>query len=282
MKRICGIALIAFVAAVISFAQQSATPSPAAGPTPVGSGLLHLPPSNEAGAQKAGQLLEQMVAALGGAAYWNMHDMEQDGRTYSFYHGSPTGAGALFWRFWQPPDKERIELTKQRDWWVIYRGDEGFETTFKGTVPVEREQLEDYLRRRDHSLAWVLHKWFEEPGVALFYDGSGIAERKQSERVTVMNSRNDSTTIWIDSDTHLPLRTGFTWRDPKTRYRTEEWEGYDNYRPIQGIMTPFSITRYKDGEPSNQRFINGVKYNQNLPGSMFETKASVVPDKKNH
>jgi hypothetical protein len=47
-------------------------------------------------------------------------------------------------------------------------------------------------------------------------------------------------------------------------------------------MTPFSITRYKDGEPSNQRFINSVKYNQNLPGSMFETKASVVPDKKNH
>jgi hypothetical protein len=278
--RLWALTLFLGMAARYSFSQEATVPAPSAGPAATGN-LLHLPPGTDAGAQKAGRLLEQMVAALGGEAYLNIQDMEQEGRTYSFFHGNPNGAGALFWRFWQPPDKERIELTKQRDWIVIYRGEEGLETTFKGTAPVEPEQLADYLRRRNHSLYWILHKWLQEPGVALFYDGASLAERKEAEKISVITAQNDSASIWIDNTTHLPLRVGFIWRD-KDRYKTEEWEGYDSYRLIQGIMTPFSLTRYKDGDPSNQRFISGVKYNQTLPTSLFEAKATVAPEKKKH
>jgi hypothetical protein len=255
---------------------ESAQTSPATVP---GSGLLHLPPTTDPGAQKAGQLLEQMVATMGGAAYLNVQDMEQEGRTYRFYHGEPEGTGALFWRFWRWPDKDRVELTKQRDWIVLFVGDQGYDITFRGTATVEKDQLDDYLRRRNHSLLWVLRRWLDQPGVALFYEGMGIAERKQADQISIITSANDAVTISIDSTTHLPLRIGFTWRDLKTHDRNDDAEGYDNYRPIQGIMTPFSITRYHNGEPATQRFITLTRYNQNPPDSMF-TATLTAPGNK--
>jgi hypothetical protein len=269
----------AFVGLVVTPATaitDSAQTSPATVPS---SGLLHLPPATDPGAQKAAQLLEQMVATMGGAAYLNVQDMEQEGRTYRFYHGEPEGTGALFWRFWRWPDKERIELTKQRDWIVLFVGDQGYDITFRGTAAVGKDQLDDYLRRRNHSLLWVLRKWLDQPGLALFYEGLGLAERKQADQISIINSQNDAVTISIDSNTHLPLRVGFTWRDPKSHDRNDDAEGYDNYRPIQGIMTPFSITRYHNGEPATQRFITLTRYNQNPPDSMF-TAALTAPGNK--
>jgi hypothetical protein len=236
---------------------------------------LHLPPTTDPGTQKAGQLLEQMVGALGGEPYLTLQNMEQSGRTYAFYHGEPTGAGALFWRFWKWPDKDRIELTKQRDVVTLFVGSQGYDITYRGTAALEDDQLQDYLRRRSHSLPWVLRQWLG-PGTIVLYEGQGVAERKQAEKVSVLNAQDDSVTIAIDSQTHLPLRVSFVWRDPKTRDRTEEAEGYANYRPVQGIMTPFSITRYRNGEPSNQRFITETKYNLSLADSLFQ--ATVTPE----
>jgi hypothetical protein len=43
-------------------------------------------------------------------------------------------------------------------------------------------------------------------------------------------------------------------------------------------MTPHSITRYFNGEMSQQRFITTAKYNQNLPDALFE--ASVTYGRK--
>jgi len=221
-----------------------------------------------------------MIQALGGAAYMNLQDMSQDGRTYSFYHGNPTGAGAVYWRFWKWPDKDRIELTKQRDWVIITNGDSGYEVTYKGAAPQDKDQLQDYLRRRQYSLEWVLRKWLKEPGIALFYDGPTVAERKQAEQITIMNARNESVSIAMDTTTHLPLQKTFTWRDPTDRQKNEEYEVYDNYKLIQGIMTPLSISRGRNGDMMNQRFINTVKYNQNLPDSMFEVHSSYDPNAK--
>ena len=75
-----------------------------------------------------------MIRALGGEAYLTLRDMKVEGRTYAFYQGRPSGLGMLYWRFWQAPDKDRYELTKQRDVIDLYLGDKGYETTYKGTV----------------------------------------------------------------------------------------------------------------------------------------------------
>jgi hypothetical protein len=241
------------------------------------------PTANE-NAAKARAILNQAIQTLGGSAYLNIQDMSQQGRTYSFHRGEATGPGAPFWRFVKYPDRERIELTKQRDIAYVYNGIKGYEITFKGTTGLDAKILADYLRRRDHSLDAVLRRWINEPGVALFYEGAAVAADKPADQVTILNSKNDSVTLYIDSNQHLPVKKVFTWRDPEDNLRNTEEEIYDAYRPTQGIMTPYSITRFYNGEMSNQRFLNTVTYNTGLADSMFEAKAtydpSTLPEKK--
>src|SRR5579863_156625 len=135
-------------------------------------------PVDQQNANKARALLDQAIEALGGNAYLNIEDMTQEGRSYSFHHGEPSGAGGLFWRFYRFPDKERIELTKKRDVVYVYRSDQGFEITYKGTRSDEPKSVSDFLRRRQYSLDWVIRKWLSEPGIALFYEGHTKAAQK--------------------------------------------------------------------------------------------------------
>ena len=56
-----------------------------------------------------------------------------------------------------------------------------------------------------------------------------------------------------------------------------EEEIYDGYRLVQGVMTPFSITRTYNGEMSNQRFLNSVLYNKGLEDSLFNVTSAYSP-----
>jgi hypothetical protein len=230
-------------------------------------------------ARKAKTLVDQMIQALGGNAYLNVEDISQEGRTYSFHLGQSEGVGVLFWRFYKFPDKDRIELTKKRDVAYVYRGDQGFEITYKGTRSDEPKSVTDYLRRREYSLDWVIRKWLPGPGIALFYEGHTVAAQKDAEQVTIMTSGNQSVTLYIDTSSHLPVKKTYSWRDPSDKQRNIEDEIYDNYRPVQGIMTPFSVTRFYNGDMSNQRFFNSVNYNKGLVDSMFAADITYDPYK---
>ncbi len=222
--------------------------------------------------QKALKILNDMIHALGGEAYLNIRDMQVEGRTYGFYHGQPTGQGLQFWRFWEWPDKDRWELTKQRDVVELNVGDKGYEVTYKGTATQDPKQLEDYLRRREHSLEWVIRKWLPAPGTMILYGGPAMVEQNLADQITVLNANNDSVTLSIEPRSHLPVKKTYSWRDPNDRMLDEESEVFSNYRLIQGIQTPLSTVRNLNGEMSNQRFMTTVTYNNNFPATMFETK----------
>jgi hypothetical protein len=53
-------------------------------------------PGDQQNAHKARALLNQAIEALGGPAFLNIHDKEEEGRTYSFHHGQSTSNGVLF------------------------------------------------------------------------------------------------------------------------------------------------------------------------------------------
>jgi len=262
MKRFLSILLFAAMAAA------QATP-PAAPAIPI----------DQQNANKARALLDQAIEALGGNAYLNIEDMTQEGRTYSFHHGEPSGAGVLFWRLYRFPDKDRLELTKKRDVAYVYRGNEGFEITYKGVRADDPKSVTDFIRRRKYSLEWVLRKWLHEPGMALFYDGPAVAAQKDTLQVTLVNSKNESVDLYFDASTHLPVKKSFSWRDPTDRERDVEEEVYDNYKPVEGVMTPFSVTRFYNGDMANQRFLNSIRYNTGLSDSLFNVTATYDPNK---
>ena len=222
--------------------------------------------------QKAYALLNQMIRALGGDAYLNVQNMQTEGRTYGFYHGQPSGMGTVYWRFWQWPDKERIEFTKQRDVAELFVGDKGYEITYKGTATQDPKDMDDYLRRRDHSLEWVLRHWLPAPKTMILYDGTAMVERNLADQVSVLNGDNDSVTISIDSTTRLPVKVSYSWRDPVDRQFDDESIIFSNYKLVQGVQTPYSTVRNLNGEMSNQRFITSATYNTNMSPTLFETK----------
>jgi len=260
MKHLLTIVLLLGTA----FAQNAAPASPTAIPV------------DQENARKAKALIDQAIQALGGDAYLNIQDISQEGRTYSFHLGQPNSVGTIYWRFYKFPDKDRVEVTKKRDIIAVFNGDQGYEITYKGTRKQDAKDVSDYLRRRHYSLDWVLRKWLKEPGVALFYEGPTVAEQKSVEQVTIMNASNEGVTLYLDVNNHLPIKKTFSWRDPTDKQRNIEDEVYDNYRPVQGIMTPFSITRFYNGDMENQRFLTSVSFNQNLSDSLYDAS---VPSK---
>jgi hypothetical protein len=237
-------------------------------------------PVAQANARKAKAILDEAIAALGGQAYLNIQDITQEGRTYSFHMGRPEGAGLEFWRFYKYPDKDRYELTKQRDIVELFNGNKAVEITYKGVHSQDPKDVTAYLRRRPYALDWVLRHWLNQPGVALFYENQTVAEGKAVDQVTVMDASDNAITLYFDVDTHLPVKKSFSWRDPTDKQRNTEEEAYDSYRATQGVMTPYTVTRYYNGDMSNQRFLTSVVYNQNLSDTLFDTTRSSLPSHK--
>ncbi len=137
----------------------------------------------------------------------------------------------------------------------------------------------DFIRRRKYSLEWVLRKWLHEPGMALFYDGPAVAAQKDTQEVTLMSSHDESVDLYFDASTHLPVKKSFSWRDPVDRGRDTEEEVYDNYKPVEGVMTPFSVTRFYNGDMAGQRFLNSIHYNTGLNDSLFNVSVTYDPNK---
>ena len=81
-------------------------------------------------------------------------------------------------------------------------------------------------------------------------------------------------------DSHLPIKKTFTWRDPVDKQKNLEEEIYDNYRPVSGVMVPFNITRYFNGDMSRQRFLFSVTINQGLDQAMFDPNSGYDPNKQ--
>lgn len=258
--------MLSILAATCTAAQSSAGAAPQSAPVA------------QDNAVKAKAIVDQAIQALGGQAYLNIQNMSQTGRTYSFHRGEATSAGVLFWRFVKFPDRERLEVTKQRDVAYVYNGDKGYEITYKGTRPQDAKDQIEYLRRSHYALDRVLRKWVNEPGVALFYEGETVAEGKTVDQVTVMNAHNEGVTLFLDTSDHLPVKKTFTWRDATDKQRNVEDEVYDNYRDVQGIPTPHTITRFYNGDMSSQRFLTSVSYNQGISDSQFA--AEVGPAQK--
>jgi hypothetical protein len=268
-SRIFALSLLLLSLAALPAAHAQAPPPEATAPAAT-------VPAADPTAAKAHQLLQQMIDALGGEAWLNYTSCTQEGRNYSFYHGNPTSAGTLFRRFYQFPDKERNELSKQHDVVYIYNGDKGYETTYKGTAADEDKTVQEVLRRRRHSLEVVVRQWLRDPQTLLFYEGQSVADQQLVDMVTLLNKDNDQLSIGIDVHTHLPISKRYSWRDPD-KYKVEDETIYGNYRLVQGIQTPFTITNRRDGEISGQSFLTHAEYNTSFAPGFFNATVTYDP-----
>jgi hypothetical protein len=228
---------------------------------------------------KGRELLQAMVTALGGDAWLNLKDSVIHGRTAAFYLGAPTEQIVPYWQMHRASGEERMEYTKKRDIIQIIAGGKGVEITYKGRQYLPQDNVDDVLRRRAHSVEAVARVWMKDPTATVFYMGTDTVGRRQADKIRIVTAQNDNVTLELDKENHLPLRRIFRWRNTTYKDFDEDEEEYDGYQPVQGIQTPFNITRYHNGELTQQRYIVDVRYNVGLPDAMFDAATVPLPKK---
>jgi len=231
-------------------------------------------------AAKARAALDQMVQALGGEAWLNLKNQLREGHVAAFFHGNPDVGTTLYWEYHAWPDRDRYEFTKHRDVLQYYVGRAGWEITYKGKVPLPQDQVDDFMRRRDHSIETAVKVWLKDPKTILVYEGQHLAARHLAEQVTLISANNEAITILMDVQTHLPLRRSFEWRDPLYKDKNVDAEEYDDYHVIDGIPTPFTITRYKNDDMTRQYYLHKAVYNQELDEGFWSVDAAATRVKK--
>ncbi len=225
-------------------------------------------------AQKARTALDAMVQALGGPAWLNIKSQVRQGHLAVFFHGQPDAGTTKFWEFHTWPDHDRIEYTVHRDVVQFYVGRTGMEVTYKGKAALPQEQVDDFLRRRDHSIETAIKQWLPDPQTILIYEGQRLAERHLADQVTMISPQNEAITILMDTQTHLPLRRTFQWRDPVYKDKNLDAEEYDDYHVVNGLPTPFTITRFRNEDMTRQQFLDKVTYNEEIPADFWSVEAA--------
>jgi hypothetical protein len=240
-------------------------------------------PSEQTQEQRGRKLLDQMLEALGGDAWLNRHNMRVYGHAGRFFQGAPNGIVIDFTSIRQfanggRPDAQRIGFItdksmilpgKKIDIVQIWINNSGHEVTFKGNTTLPKDQVEDYYRREDHSIESIYRTWLKAPGVVVLDEGSTMVERRLTERVTILSDNNDAVTVDIDSQTHLPRRRTFVWRNTTFKDKDEDAEEYDDYHTIQGLPTAFTLSRYHNGDLASQIFYTKVEYDVELSPDTF-------------
>jgi hypothetical protein len=230
--------------------------------------------AGQANAAQARTALDAMVQALGGQAWLTMKNQMRQGHVAAFYQGKPNVGTTKYWEFHAWPDRDRIEFTTHRDVVQFYLGRTGSEVTYKGKAPLPQEQVDDYLLRRDHSIETAVKLWLNDPKTILIYEGQHLAARHLADQVTLISPENEAITILMDTQTHLPLRRSFEWRDPVYKDKNVDAEEYDDYHTMNGFPTPFTITRFKNNDMTRQYFLDHVSYSQELPADLWSVDAA--------
>jgi hypothetical protein len=228
----------------------------------------------EQSAAKAREILNQAVEALGGNAYLSVHDVTCTGRLGSFDHaGDVTGFGK-FIDYTQPPFKDRQENLPKRNIIQVFNGDKGWELDRGGVTDAPQADLLQFKEDVLKDIDYVLRRRIHEPGMILRYSGPDVVDLKQVDWVELVDSDNRTIRIAFAGNTHLPIRKTVETRDPRTQRKSAEIEYYSNYHPIDGVQTPFQITRERNGIKIFQVFFDKCDYNTSISDALF-TKESL-------
>jgi hypothetical protein len=245
------------------------------------------------------QVLEQMVSALGGEAWRGRRNWRSTGNFGIFYKGQPNDAALKFEELHRiDPNATRLVVITHfgggigdllgipigkdhRDIVELLAGENGYEITYRGKQELPKDIVTEQLRQRAHTLDAVMG-WLKEPGTGVFYEGTATVARRPAERVSITTAANDTVTLEIDASTHLPVSREFRYRDAVFKDLDVDREEYDNYQLRDGVMTPFTVTRYRNGDMVGQRFIADIHYNVALDPALFnpEIPLSGKPPKR--
>ena len=243
----------------------------------------------EQSAAKAKELVQRVIAALGGQAYLNVRDTQCDGRIAQYGTAGTMMGFTLFRDLWILPDKNRVEYISKGEHSIlaflvgtdtllitnggalitVYNGKEGW-TLDKAGVSNEPDDLimafDDQLKTGMNNM---LRQRIHEPGVEMSYGGSDLIDLKEAEWIEFTDPEHHEMRLGIDKYSHLPLRWIVATRNPDTREHAEIVTSYTQYLTQDGVKSPLSIEVSRNDRKVSQTFLSNCKYNSDLDPQLF-------------
>jgi hypothetical protein len=230
-------------------------------------------------AAKAKQIIQQAIDALGGQTYLNIHDVTCTGHAGMFGHSGDLNGFENFIDYIMPPTKdgqakERQENLPKRNIIEIYNGDKGWVLDRGGVSEAAVSDVNRYEEETKIDLYNILRNRIHEPNMIFRYAGADVVDLHEVDWVELIDSENRTIRIAFSRSTHLPVHKTVDTRNPNSQLKSQEVEIYSNYHPIEGIQTPFQITRDRNELKDYQVFFDKCQYNTNVADSLF-TKESL-------
>lgn len=245
--------------------------------------LLVAPVYAQTRAERAKQVIDQAIEALGGERFLNMRDRVETGRAYSFYREEVSGlAVASIYTKYVPVDdssspsnlavRERQSFLRNKKEFsaVLFTDKDAYTITFRGARPLPEDSLERYRITTFTNIFYILRVRRGEPGLLFDHKGSEIWMNQPVEVVDIVDAENRVVTVYFHQSEKYPLRQVFYRRDPKTRQRIEEITEYGKYRDSgNGVRWPWTIQRFRDGQKIFEMYSESVAVDQGVSDSLF-------------
>lgn len=247
----------------------------------LGLALLNVAPLGaQTSQEKAKQVIDAAIAALGGPNFLALRNKVETGRAYSFYQEKLTGLSraTVYTRYLSAPTPPRIDqfylrerqsFGKEESWAVVFNEEDGWEITFRGARPLRKQTIERFRDNRQRDIFYILLRRLGEEGLILDYRGTDVVDNRPMDVVDITDASNRVVTVYFHRATHLPYRQVFYRRD-ENRIRHEEVTIFDKYRDVGGgVQLPFVIQRYQDGQRTFAMFAESVLINQDITDEKF-------------
>ena len=221
--------------------------------------------------EKAEQVIERAVAAMGGRAFLDVRTVTSRGYYTPFQEGDAT-LPSSFVDYMVFPDRERTEFRSQGVRMIqTYTGETGwiFDGMGRKLLDVKPEQAKDFRLAMRTSIDNILRGWWRTEGAQLQYVGrreAGLAKRNEVVRLTY----TDGFTVEFEfgAKDFLPAKALYKKQNAEGDEVAEE-DHYAQYLTIGGVSVPFVIDHFRAGQQSSRVNYEAVDFNRPVPDSLF-------------
>ena len=261
-RKVTG-ALFAILVSVISCLAQSAA-------------------ATKANDEKAEQIVQKAIQAMGGDAYLNVRTVIGRG-FYTDYHDGVSGVPLRFVDYIAYPDRERTEFSGngnrtiqtnyQNDGWM-------FDAAGKSLKDQTAKQVEDFRTSMRTSMENLLRGWWRKEGATLSYVGrreASLGRRNETVRLTYPDG------FWIEYEfaavEGTPAKSIYKrqQKNPDTDEMFETTEEDRFFKPVAvaGVSAPFVIDHFRNNVQTSRINYESIEFNKPLADSLFAKPANI-------
>ena len=243
------------------------------------SAMQRTPPATD---EKAEQIIQRAIEAMGGSAYLNVRTIVGHGQFTQFKDGE-SGLPSAFVDYIVFPDRERTEFrassgkiiqTNTADTGWVYDG------AAKSIKEMTKVQIADFKIALRASVENLLRGLWRKDGAKLAYVGrreAGIGQRNEVVRLTYPDGY--AVEFEFAAKDSLPMKVLYKRKNAEGNEVAEE-DRLAQHLKIQGVTTPFVIDHYSAGAQTSRINYQSMELNTSIPDSLFARPASAKEIKK--